>query len=151
MKTNILRLMIAAILVIAPFINEARGQQSNAENMTEQTISNDEKLVVVWTSGDRDVAIKMVFMYTFNAQKNGWWKDITLLIWGPSAKLMTEDQELQDYLHRMQEAGVHTIACKGCADSYGITDKLEALGVTVRYTGVELTNYIKENRHILNF
>ncbi|MBL7110930.1 MAG: hypothetical protein ISS19_03195 [Bacteroidales bacterium] len=28
-----------------------------------------EKLVVLWTSGDREVALKMAFMYTFNAKK----------------------------------------------------------------------------------
>ena len=129
--------------------NFAQEQQNNTN--TEQTIANNEKLVVVWTSSDRDVAIKMVFMYTFNAKKNGWWKDITLLVWGPSAKLLTEDKELQDYLKKMQEIGVHTIACKGCADLYGIADKLDNLGITVRYTGVELTNYIKENRHVITF
>ena len=115
--------------------------------------SNQEKskLVVVWSSDDPNVAEKVAFMYTHAAKRNQWFDEVVLIAWGPSAKLMTEDQELQEYLHRMQEVGVHTIACKGCADSYGITDKLEALGVTVRYTGVELTNYIKENRHILNF
>jgi hypothetical protein len=106
---------------------------------------------VVWTSGDRDVALKMVFMYTFNAKKNGWWKDITLLIWGPSAKLLSEDKELQDYLKKMQEIGVIIVACKACADSYGIADKLTELGINVRYAGTELTNYIKENRHVVTF
>ena len=29
---------------------------------------NKDKLVVVWTSGDREVALKMVFMYTINSK-----------------------------------------------------------------------------------
>ncbi len=33
-------------------------------------IKDSEKLVVLWTSGDPEVAKKMVFMYTYNAQKN---------------------------------------------------------------------------------
>lgn len=151
MKINILRMMIAAMFAIVPFMNYAQELETNQKDMTEQTVSNDDKLVVVWTSGDREVALKMTFLYTYNAQRNAWWKDITLLIWGPSGKLLTEDIELQDDVKKMQEAGVHIIACKGCADSYGISDKLEALGVTVRYTGVELTNYIKENRHVITF
>jgi len=149
MKTRVLSITLTLILSIMTLSNFAQEQQNNTN--TEQTIANNEKLVVVWTSSDRDVAIKMVFMYTFNAKKNGWWKDITLLVWGPSAKLLTEDKELQDYLKKMQEIGVHTIACKGCADLYGIADKLDNLGITVRYTGVELTNYIKENRHVITF
>ena len=109
-----------------------------------------EKLVVLWTSGDRDVALKMVFMYTYNAQINKWWDDITLVVWGPSAKLLTEDAELQEYLGKIIEAGVTVKACKGCADQYGISGQLEELGITVLYIGKELTDYIKEGRKILS-
>ena len=42
-----------------------------------------EKLVIVWTSDDRDLALKMVFMYTLNSRLNSWWDDITFIIWGP--------------------------------------------------------------------
>ncbi|WP_197092805.1 hypothetical protein [Labilibaculum euxinus] len=57
-----------------------------------------QKLAVVWTSGDRDVALKMVFMYTYNAKKMGWWDEINLIVWGPSSKLLCEDAELQEYI-----------------------------------------------------
>jgi len=113
-------------------------------------ISNKDKLVVVWTSGDKEVAMKMVFMYTFNAKKYEWWKDITLLVWGPSAKLLTEDQDLQDYVKEMLDIDINVLACKGCADLYGISEKLEEIGVTVKYTGTDLTNFIKE-RHVITF
>ena len=112
-------------------------------------IPANEKLVVLWTSGDRDVALKMVFMYTYNAQVNKWWDDITLVVWGPSAKLLTEDAELQEYLDKIIEAGVTVKACKGCADQYGVSDQLEELGITVLYIGKELTDYIKEGRKML--
>lgn len=108
-----------------------------------------EKLVILWTSGDREVALKMVFMYTFNAKRNHWWEDITLVVWGPSAKLLTEDEELQEYIARIIEEGVTVKACKGCADLYGVSGKLEELGITVLYIGKELTDYIKEGREIL--
>ena len=103
-----------------------------------------DKLVVLWTSGDREVALKMVFMYTFNAKKFAWWDDITLLVWGPSQKLLTEDEELQDYVKKMIESGIEVLACKGCADQYGIADQLEKIGVIVRYTGKDLTDFIKK-------
>ena len=117
----------------------------NETSMTE----NKDKLVVLWTSGDREVALKMLFMYTFNAKKNSWWKEITLIVWGPSAKLLTEDTELQEYMSRIMEAGVEVRACKGCADQYGVSEKLEELGITVLYIGKEFTDYMKEGYQIL--
>ena len=108
-----------------------------------------EKLVVLWTSGNRDTAIKMVFMYTFNSKKFKWWKDITLIVWGPSAKLLSEDNELQDYMKKIINSGITVKACKACSDMYGVSKKLSEIGVIVKYMGVELTNFIKEGRHIL--
>jgi hypothetical protein len=37
---------------------------------------NKDKLVVLWTSDDKEVAFKMVFMYTLNAKLRGWWNDV---------------------------------------------------------------------------
>lgn len=113
------------------------------------TVPNNEKLVILWTSGDREVALKMVFMYTYNAKKNKWWDDITLVVWGPSAKLLSEDEELQGYIKKIADAGVVVKACKGCSDQYGVSEKLEELGIDVKYIGKELTDYIKEDRNIL--
>ena len=112
-------------------------------------IPDSEKLVIVWTSGDREVALKMVFMYTYNAKKYKWWEDLRLLVWGPSSKLLSEDKELQDYIKKIIESGVLVEACKGCSDMYGVSEKLEELGINVHYTGKVLTDYIKEGRRIL--
>ena len=104
------------------------------------------KLAVVWTSGDRDVALKMVFMYTFHAKKRGWWKDIQLIVWGPSSNLVSEDREIQDYIKKMKDEGVEIVACKACADSYGVSGKLEELGIEVKYMGVPLTELLKSEK-----
>jgi hypothetical protein len=149
MKTK--AILITLIFLTMTLSNYAQESQSKSENNSEQNIDNSEKLVVVWTSGDKDVALKMVYMYTYNAAKNGWWKDVSFLIWGPSAKLLAEDKDLQEYLAKMKEVGIKLVACKACADSYGVSEKLTKIGVKVRYAGVELTNYIKENRHVVTF
>lgn len=112
---------------------------------------NKDQLLIVWTSGDPEVAHKMVFMYAYNAQKNGWWKQITLLVWGPSAKLSSEDTGIQESLREMKEEGVELIACKGCADRYGVSEKLETLGIEVKYTGTYLTDFIKSGRKVITF
>ena len=108
-----------------------------------------EKLYVMWTSGDIEVARKMVFMYTANAKRNGWWKEICLIIWGPSAKLLAETDELQNQVGVMKELGVELLACKACADMYGVSDKLEELGVDVIYMGQPLTEIIKSSEALL--
>ncbi|UCD25939.1 MAG: DsrE family protein [Gemmatimonadota bacterium] len=109
------------------------------------------KLGVVWTSGDRDVALKMVFMYTLNAKRRSWFDDVRLVVWGPSAKLLSVDEELQEEVARMKEAGVELVACKACSDSYGISEELEALGVEVKYMGVELSDMLKQDWKVVTF
>ena len=46
----------------------------------------------------------------------------------------------------MLDAGIHVMACKACADLYGVADKLQDLGVTVKYAGQDLTKFIKERK-----
>lgn len=144
-------ILTAALIIGIMFSAGHLSAQSEipAQPADSASISANEKLVILWTSGDKDVAIKMVFMYTLNAKKRGWWDDITLVIWGPSAKILTEDKELQEYMERIIESGVTVRACKGCSDQYGITEKLEELGITVVYIGKELTDYMKEGRELL--
>ena len=76
-------------------------------------------------------------------------RDATLVIWGPSAKLLSEDKDLQDYVKKIMDQGTDVKACKGCADMYEVSPKLEELGITVKYMG-KMTDYFKEGRHILS-
>ena len=113
-------------------------------------MSND-GLVIIWSSGDKEVALNMVFMYTLNSKKKKWWKEVRFVIWGPSSRLLVGDMELQEELREMKEEGVILEACKSCADRYGVSESLEELGVNVKYMGVPLTEYIKEGKHIITF
>lgn len=108
-----------------------------------------EKLHVLWTSGDREVALSMVFMYTFNAKTKGWWEDVCLIVWGPSAKLLSQDEELQGRVRQMVEGGVEVVACIACAQMFGVTQILESIGVTVKPMGNPLTQLLKEGKTIL--
>jgi len=107
------------------------------------------KLIVLWSSADREVALKMVFMYTQNAKIRGWWDDVTLIVWGPSARLLTEDSELQAILQKMAKAGVRLMACKACSDQYGVSEALSALGIEVLYIGETFTRLLKENHRLI--
>ena len=110
-----------------------------------------DRLAVVWTSGDRDVALKMVFMYVYNGMRNDWWDEIALIVWGPSSKLLSEDVELQEQLALMQEAGVEVVACRACAEQYGVAEKLEELGIEVVYMGQPLTAMLKSDWEVVTF
>jgi len=109
------------------------------------------RLAVLWTSGDRDVALKMVFMYTLNAKKQGWFDQVQLIVWGPSSKLLSVDEELQASIAEMKDAGVELTACKACADSYGVSEKLESLGIEVKYMGVPLTEMLQSDWVVTTF
>ena len=116
------------------------------KNMTD----NSNKLAVLWTSGDPEVAEKMGFMYTYNAKKQGWFDEVVLIIWGPSAKLLSEDKMLQDYVKKIQEAGVVVEACTACANMYGVADDLKEMGIDVKGMGIPLSNYLKEGWQTLS-
>lgn len=126
----------------------AKEPGSSPEKEVKSTPS---RLAVVWTSGDREVALKMVFMYTYNAKKNEWWDTIRFIVWGPSSKLLSEDAELQEYIQKMKKIGVELYACKACADLYGVSDKLEKLGIEVKYIGQDLTSMLQDNWTSLTF
>src|SRR6056297_84844 len=106
-------------------------------------------LVVLWTSGDKETAMNMVLMYSKNAKVRGWWKDVILIVWGPSAKLAVEDEEIQAHLKAMKEAGITLEACKACADMYGASEGLEGLGIEVLYIGERFTEYLKNDYTVI--
>ena len=111
----------------------------------------DNRLAVIWSSADPEVAHNVCFMYTHNAKRRGWFDDVTLVVWGPSARLLTERPDLQERLQAMQEDGVTIQACKACADQYGVAPALEGLGIEVIFMGQPLTAMLKEGWKTLTF
>ena len=110
-----------------------------------------DSLAVLWTNGDREIALNMVFMYALNAQKRGWWDEVKLIIWGPSQELASRDEEIQAGLKEMDEAGVELEACIVCAERYGVVSDLEELGVDVYGLGEPLTDYLKGEGEVITF
>jgi hypothetical protein len=120
--------------------------------MPAQEISKEKsKLAVLWTSGDPDVASRVAFMYTHTAKKAGWFDEVTLIVWGPSQKLLLENKELQAKVKAMQDDGIIVEACIACAMSYNIVDDIKALGITVKGMGIPLTEYLKSDWKVLTF
>jgi hypothetical protein len=76
---------------------------------------------------------------------------VTLIVWGPSANLLTKNKELQETIAKMLEAGMKVEACLACANRYGIASKLSDMKIDVKYMGVPLTNYLKSDWNVLSF
>ena len=106
-------------------------------------------LYVLWTNDNPVTAEKMVFMYTINSLIHGWWEKVTLIIWGATAKLVSEDAKIQEKLKEALDAGVHLTACKACADQLGVTETLEKLNVEVKYWGIPLTEILTSGEKLL--
>jgi hypothetical protein len=130
-----------------PFSLRRRQVGSGNSHREESSMADDtavsDSLVVVWTAGDREVARKMAFMYTKNSRLKDWWGRVRLVVWGPSAQLLAVDRGLQEELEDLKAARVELLACMACADLYGVTDALRALGVEVIFMGNPLTEMLK--------
>lgn len=90
-------------------------------------------------------------MYTHNALLYGWFDDVVLIVWGPSAKLLSENKALQEQVKQMISDGVKVQACVACANMYGVADQLKAMGIEVKGMGSVLSGYLKENWKVLTF
>ncbi len=109
------------------------------------------RLAVVWSSGDPDVAHRVCFMYTHNAARQKWFDEVRLIVWGPSARLLAGDKDLQAKVRAMIRDGVKVQACVACADSYGVSDHLRKLGIEVKGMGRPLSELLKTGWKVLTF
>jgi hypothetical protein len=138
MKKYLISFIVLSLLLVIQ-TGQIWAQQSKTEKVEE------DKLVVLWTSGDPYVAERVALMYTHAAIRNKWFKDVTLIIWGPSAKLTSENLKIQKKLKAMETDGVTIRACIACASAYNVVDDLKKLGFEVAGMGMPLTKYLKNN------
>ena len=108
-----------------------------------------DKLNILWTTDNKDNVFNMLTMYAINSKRRNWWQQVNVIIWGASAKLVGNDPQVQTEIIEMLHQGITIEACKDCCDRFDVSEKLEKLGVTVRYMGLSLTEYIKSGEKIL--
>ena len=106
-------------------------------------------LYILWTNDNIITAEKMVLMYATNAMRYGWWENVTLVVWGATAKLVAENERIQDLIAEARENGVYVTACKACADQLEVSGILEAHGIDVQYLGIPLTNVLKNDEKLI--
>jgi hypothetical protein len=107
------------------------------------------KLYILWTNDNLITSEKMVFMYGGNALKKGWWDEVTIIIWGATAVLAAENDDIKGRIKEMIGQGVKFSACRSCAEQLGVAELLEELGVEVIYWGEPLTKVLKSGGRLL--
>lgn len=109
------------------------------------------RLLIVWSSGDIEVAHKLVLLYGSVILPRAYWDEATIMIWGPSAKLLASNKELQEKVKAIKQTGVHFNCCVVCSDEYGVSPILEDLGVELTHTGEMLTNALQNDWKVITF
>ena len=109
-----------------------------------------EKLTVLWTSGDKDLAQKVVFRYIDNILDKKVWSGIRLIIWGPSVKLAGKDKEIREKLSVFIDEGVEILCCTICADEYDVALPIETLGIKLDMVEDEITRTIQNHEPLLS-
>ncbi len=144
MKLNVYWALLVLVLLLGAFAGQVfvKAADSGQESS---------RLAVVWTSGDADVAHKMCLMYTHAAKNNKWFDEVTLVVWGPSSRLLAGDKQLQSKIKAMMASGVVVQACVVCADMYGVSDDLREMGITVKVMGEPLSDMLKDGWKTLTF
>jgi len=109
------------------------------------------KLLIIWSTEEIEVAHKMVLLYSSVILPREYWDEAILMIWGPSARLLSHNEELQKKVKEIAQTGVKVQACVVCTDEYGVSNKLEALGVELTHTGEMLTQALQSDWKTITF
>lgn len=149
---NRLPWILAALLgVVSLFALTNANAQTAATTQDAAQSDAIDRLGVMWTSGDPEVAHRVCLMYTHAAKRNGWADDVTLIVWGPSSRLLAADKDIQAKVKQMMEDGVRVQACIACANSYGIADDIRELGIEVKPMGKPLSDMLNSDYKMVNF
>lgn len=107
-------------------------------------------LHILWTNADVVTGRLMVMMYARNSMKNRWWEQVTVILWGGTTKLMAENADMQEEMARAREFGVEFVGCITCAEELGVTEQLQALGVTLTKWGPPLSDLLHSGSPLLS-
>lgn len=101
------------------------------------------KLLMVWSSEEVEVAKKLVLLYGSVILPRGYWDEAHVMIWGPSARLLATNTEVQEMFTNVLKSGVSASVCVVCSDDYGVSEQLESMGVELTHTGERLTQALQ--------
>jgi len=106
-------------------------------------------LYILWTNPDVLTSQFMVMMYATNSKIHNWWNDVTVIIWGATAKLVAENDVIQERIKMAMQVGVKISACISCARELGVIEDLKNLGIEVKPWGEPLSEILKSNEKLI--
>jgi hypothetical protein len=106
-------------------------------------------LHILWTTADVNTSLHMVLMYAMNSRLRSWWDEVTVVIWGASAKLVAENGIVQEKMKMAMQAGVKFSACIACANVFGVVERLRELDIEVIGWGQPLAELIQSGKKLL--
>ena len=109
------------------------------------------RLLIIWSTEEIEVAKKMVLLYSSVILPRTYWDEAILMIWGPSARLLSQNTELQNKVKEISGTGVKVQACVVCTDDYGVSENLSSLGVELTHTGETLTQALQSDWKVITF
>ena len=110
---------------------------------------NNNALHILWTNDNVDTSINMVMMYSKASKTHGFWEDVTVIIWGATAKLVAENKEVRDHIDLARQAGVKFVGCIACAQNLGVVDELTDFGIDLKLMGQPLRELIKNKEYLI--
>jgi hypothetical protein len=100
------------------------------------------RILVIISTGEKEKALTGL-MYAKNTINFGWLDDVRVIFFGPSQKLMVEDEDVRNEAIEIAKLG-ETIACKFTSDRDELSGEILALGVQVEYVGTIIANFLKQ-------
>ena len=110
-----------------------------------------DRVFMILSSADVVVHEELSFKYAFNAVKHEWMDEVRVILWGPTERMAVENEDFAEQVRILISGGVEVIACKACSDGFGVSEKLEEIGVKVQYVGTLVTEMLKEGWYQLTF
>ena len=151
LQKRVFYFMLVAITFILASCRQQNSMKENIPRNMFQLNGDSSALVIVWSSHDREIALKTALAYTLNSKLNGWMQNVTLIVWGPSVELLATDKEIQNVLSSINQAGITILVDKKCVEEYKLTKEIKALNFEIKSMGKPFSDFIREKRTILTF
>ena len=108
-----------------------------------------EKLVVLWKSNNLIDILEMITPYILVSQRNGWWDEVEVIIWGASQEIVAHNDEVRSRVKMMVNRKIKVHACLKCAEDLDVVERLKSLGIDVHYSGELLTEILKSDAKLI--
>lgn len=95
------------------------------------------KFNIIWTFDNPGTFKFMVSKLALDTLTQKGCERVQITLWGPTTRLVAEQEQVQRGIRELMDAGVYVVACRASAEEYKVVERLEAFG------GIELKKLSK--------